>query len=202
MSEPEVPDPGFDSSPEPANNSTIKKEEMFTNVYKQTLGSNNNTNRDSSTLNIQNNNNIQNIDDAALLSFIKNRISSEGKYGIISLRVSLRAKTVWDALDVESKRMLRNVFENILLQYTIQYQKQQIINVNVNINVNKVENKVNESSSIQDALNEIAEMVSRLYSLRNTLPPLQRQVIEKLYEKVESLILGDNSTNSLRDTRR
>jgi len=190
MSEPEVPTPDFHSSPQ--NNYKIIKDEMLTNVNKQTSSFyNTNNNEDSSNLIIQNNNNMQNIDDAALLSFIKSRMDSSSKYAVIGLRVSIKAKTVWDALDIESKRILRDVFENMLLQYTIQYQKQQIINVNVNINVNKVENKVNESSSIQDALNEIAALVSKLYGLRNTLPPLQKQLIEELYGRAKQLILGD-----------
>jgi len=180
-----VSDPGFDSNPEPIDNSNIKKEKMYTNVYKHNGIFQDGNNRDSNTLNIQNNSNAS-IDDF-ILSTIKNNLSREGRYGVICFRASMRAKYMWDSLGIEHKRVLRDAFENIILGYGVQYQKQQIVNVNVNINVNKVENKAGGDAG---ALAEIAELVSKLYSLRNTLPPLQRQLVEELYSRVKKAVLS------------
>jgi len=181
MSEPEVPPPGFDSSPEPANNSTIIKDKVYTNVNKHNSNFQNSNNRDSDTLNIQNNNNT-NIDDV-ILSNIRSNLSREGRYGVISIRVSMRAKYMWDSFDLEHKRILREAIENLILGYGIQYQKQHVVNVNVNINVAKAEAKA-ESKQQLNISDEIIKIVNILYKNRDKFFPLYRDLVEKLYKLI------------------
>jgi len=59
------------------------------------------------------------------------------------------------------------------------------------VNINQVAVKAEaRAGGVSDSLAEVANLVSKLYSLRSTLPPLQRQLVEELYDRVKKIILS------------
>jgi len=182
-----VPDPGFHSTPETNNKSSISKKEMLTNVNKHNGFFQNSNNRSQDNLIIQNNNNTNNDD--ALLSLIRNKLSSDSRDAVIGLRVPQRIKLIWEFLDPEQKRVFRDAFVSMIDQFTTQYQRQQVVNINVNINMVKAEAKAVQESRIEVS-SEVVDLIVKLYNLRNPLPQLQREIVEKLYRLVKQQVVG------------
>jgi len=125
-------------------------------------------------------------------------------YNTKLISVSIRM-TVDDFEKIESIRQKLNIisrsevvrqaislYYNLLSNVKEGVKTGSIIIQNPIINIVKAEAKAESKAAAKvDVNNEIVELVSKLYGLRNTLPPLQREIVEKLYRKVESVILGD-----------
>ncbi len=55
--------------------------------------------------------------------------------------------------------------------------------------INIVEAKSESKTEINIDLSEIAKLVTRLYQLRDPLPPLQRKLVEKIYSKLSKQVI-------------
>ena len=153
---------------------------MSTNT-KQQYNNNYNNYTDNSENKKQNNNIIDVNVNKRLLTFIYNKISDSRRMYIIGLRVRPVVKMVWDSLDLDDKKLLRDAIESMVMSYADQAVEDRKI-INVNINVNKIENRVENKSS--DALDEICGYLGRLDRLvgkNQNIPPLIKDLIKKAY---------------------
>ena len=101
----------------------------------------------------------------------------------VSFRVPLYVKMVYESLEPEAKRRVKLALEQVILamaglEAPPQPGQPVIINMNINVNENKPQVNVNLDVS------KLVDLVTRLYELRRPLPPLQRELVEKLYSMV------------------
>lgn len=101
----------------------------------------------------------------------------------ISFRIPLYIKIIYDSLEPEVKRRIKLALEQVILAMAgleVPPQPGQPVIINMNINVNENKPQVNVNIDIS----KLVDLVSRLYELRKPLPPLQRELVEKLYSLV------------------
>ena len=107
----------------------------------------------------------------------------EGYGDIISIRVPLEIKVIWNALGKKDKRALKEAFQAIINEYAGKKAEQEK-NININVNINQIEQKVEI-----DVNEKLLTILQRLYKLREPLPPLQKQLIEQALKEAEKLLV-------------
>ena len=104
-------------------------------------------------------------------------LPSVGKRTIKTVVMSLiYALALKHNIDIECQEQLKNIVSEIPLTSGS-------IIINANINHNDVKPEVNVSID----LGWLKDVVSKLYELRQPLPPLQRKLVEQLYEKLRKV---------------
>ena len=102
---------------------------------------------------------------------------------IISFRVPVEVKVIYNNLTLSDRRLLRDIIINIIKEFA-GVKKGERQNININVNVNQIQQKV--EVRVEEKLLSYLE---RLYALRDPLPPLQRELVEKAYREAKRLLV-------------
>ena len=103
----------------------------------------------------------------------------------LCFRVPIKYKIMYKKMAYIQKKRLREAIPG-LIEAMARGSRPQNSPVIITINMNIAEAKAEAKAEVK-LLIEIKELVEKLYELRGPLPPLQRQIIEKLHKLVRRM---------------
>lgn len=125
---------------------------------------------------------------------IANGVLDETSGAIMRMRIQPSLLELYqkapDDVKTLARYAMRSALQAVILAYwlegyvpKLQDQFNQPVIINLNINNNDVKPKVN----VNIDLGWLKDIVSKLYELRQPLPPVQRKLVEQLYEKLRKV---------------
>lgn len=123
-------------------------------------------------------------DSEQMLTLINVNKPPETQYYVIGFRVPVEVWVKYHSLSKNDKFIVKQILEKVIAELAGSSGQAGIQNVNININVQNVE--VKQEIRVEERLLAYLE---RLYALRDPLPPIQKELIEKAYREAKKLLV-------------